>query len=644
MTYLLVLIGLFLNSNAAADPYDIVSKTVLDNGLAVYFAPGTRANTVTIQVEYGVGWEQENNKNMGVAHLLEHTLFRHDSLPPNMSFMEVVKEEGGTGNGYTMEQSTSYFTTIRSDKADWLLNWYAKLFIDRKIKFDDVNKGRKEVMLELGEKENQFDLFFKKVLSPVKMPSLGFWKTEFGIPDRDYDEDLIRDNTKDLTEKSVQAFYDDYYHPQNMRIFVAGDFDVAKFKIKIKNTFGKMEKSGKDGRISRAPVPRKRPYVVARIAKRDTYISLGTKVWNINATDEMIMRSYLNYLSHRLMKEIRNLTGETYTAMDEINLTQGYGYGLVSLQTTRDRYHSNLELVRNHIESEARRGGIADEQIEEAKRLYLKKFEIVDTDSMSLLGLARGIDQFGKDYKETRSPYQVLKQTSATEYRERLAKMFKSVQKYEEFYAPPILFRGDDYATNVLFAVLMFFIFKSVFIKKFDHTKVRYIRKIKYAPMTVFMIFTFVGLPLLFLNVASYAVRWIWDLMNLKAYLFTNSYLFMFIVWIGVAGTLISYLAFWPRKIMIVGDKLVIKSLTYYSYSIPLEKITMMKVYRVWRLRKYPSLRYRFIDLAFFRKGLYLETNKGFFNRFFFGFANADQVHRELKSVINSNSNLKKVA
>lgn len=634
MTCLLVLVGFFLNVTAYADPYEVVTKTVLENGMSVYFAPGTRANTVTIQIDYSVGWNHEGKENMGVAHLLEHTLFRHPSLPPNMSFMEVVKEEGGSGNGYTMQDTTSYFTTIRSDKADWLLNWYVKLMIDRKIKPDYVDKGRKEVMLELGEKENQLDLFVKKILMPIKMPELGFWKTEFAIDDGDYEEDEVRDNTLKLNEKDVQSFYDRFYHPQNMKIFVAGDFNVDRFRDKIEKTFGQMKVAGEDGIIRKNPVPRRRPYILERLAKRDTYMSVGTKVWDINATDEMVLRSYLDYLSHRLMKDIRNLTGETYTAMDDVRVAHGYGYGLVSLQTTRDRYHDNLELVREYMEKEARKGEITDSQIEEAKSLYLKKFEIVDTDSGSLLNLARGVDVFDRDYREGRTPYMVVKQTEPLDYRERLKKMFKKEQMFEELYAPPIFFRGDDYATVAFLLVIIFFFFRDLFIQKFDHTKLRYVRKTKYAPMTLFLIFTCAYFPILFLNISQYSVRWLWDVLHFGSSLFLNSYVFIVVQSFIAVGAFLSYLALWPRKIMIVGNKLVIKSLTYYSTSIPLDQIKSIETGRSWHLIKKLGFRFRYADLAFFRKGLFLKTKKGFLNQYFFGFANAQAVKKELNSII----------
>jgi hypothetical protein len=327
--------------------------------------------------------------------------------------------------------------------------------------------------------------------------------------------------------------------------------------------------------------------------------------------------------------------GETYTVSEEVKITSGYGFGTVSLQSTRERYDSNLELVRGYIEREARKMGITDVQIEEAKNLYLKKFEIVDNDSASLLGLAKGIDAFEKEYRENRTPYAVLKEVKPEDYRLRLGRMFKPEQSFEELYEPPILFRGDDHATSALLLIAVFLFFRRMFTRKFDHSRIRYVRKIKYAPMTTFVIFTFAYFPILFLNVNQYIIRWAWDFFNFGAHLFTNSYIYMFAHSFIAVWAFITYLALWPRKLMVVGDRLVIKSLTYFSYSIPLSQVRVLKVFRSWSFRNW-SFRYRFIDLAFFRKGLYIQIGRGFFNRFFFGFSRADKVHQELTSILQS--------
>ncbi|MBK8200802.1 MAG: insulinase family protein [Bdellovibrionales bacterium] len=108
------------------DPYSQIEFFVLENGLEVILAPESAARTVKVYYEVDVGYGSENVGNLGVSHLLEHTLFRHPDLSSNMSFLDVIQEKGGQGNGITSKLTTSYFATVPSKKVIWTIQTFAK--------------------------------------------------------------------------------------------------------------------------------------------------------------------------------------------------------------------------------------------------------------------------------------------------------------------------------------------------------------------------------------------------------------------------------------------------------------------------------------------------------------------------------------
>ncbi|MCB0386993.1 MAG: insulinase family protein, partial [Bdellovibrionales bacterium] len=138
-------------SRLVLDPYAQIEFLTLPNGLEVILAPGGAARTVKIHYEVDVGYGVEAKLNLGVAHLLEHSLFRHPDLSENMSFLEVIQERGGEGNGITSKRKTWYFATVPQSEGSWLVETFAKMMLNRSIRPEDLEKSRQEVQLEIGE-------------------------------------------------------------------------------------------------------------------------------------------------------------------------------------------------------------------------------------------------------------------------------------------------------------------------------------------------------------------------------------------------------------------------------------------------------------------------------------------------------------
>ncbi|MGZ3809867.1 MAG: insulinase family protein, partial [Bacteriovorax sp.] len=152
----LVTLFLIINSSAnlaeefAPDPYQSIEFIKLDNGMSVYFSPSEDTNLTSIRLEVDVGWEIENKTNWGVSHLLEHVLFRDKQLKEEMSYLQIIKEAGGSANGTTENRKTSFFGSIPYSKGSWLLENFSKMILEPKIINEYVQKEKSTVELEIG--------------------------------------------------------------------------------------------------------------------------------------------------------------------------------------------------------------------------------------------------------------------------------------------------------------------------------------------------------------------------------------------------------------------------------------------------------------------------------------------------------------
>lgn len=614
------------------DPYQDITRTVLPNGMIVYLAPGAGAKTVSLSINVDVGFTHEDDEQTGAAHTLEHSLFRHESLPANMTFLQVIKENGGEANGFTKAEDTTYVATVKPDKANWVVEQMALLLNGRVLTKDIVEKAKKEVLLELGEEDSPIQRFVG-FLRPdfFRLPS--FWESEFKINYSRDDIDIERSGTISLNPVQVQKFYDKYYKPQNMTVVVAGNFVPSKMMKEVQKAFGSIHSESFEKPKSLIPIPRKRPYIVKKASDRDTFISLGTKFWDISAADELVLRTYLEFVSHRLMKEIRNEKAETYTAYPSVGPYRGVGYGVVSLSTTRDKFKENLLILRKMLEVETQGPGFDDEMFTQAFSLYEKHFALAEADAKTLDELATQKERFLREYKSEENPYQIFASLTAPVFRETLQRLFKADRRYEVLYEPPILFRDENHVIDVVFVILLFLVSRRLFAQNFDHKGIRYVRKVKFSYLTLLRLIVIFSIGITIYSGIHFLNYWVWLEGGLTQNLFLNEYLHGFWEILVLFTIFMGILALTPRKIMVVGDTLYVKSLTFVSRKIPLSQIKGIEVLSPLRAWRYLVKRVRIFHWSIFSRGVVIKFARG---GIYLGFRDADKVGRELRTFLPS--------
>ena len=105
--------------SAEQDPWRNISFHKLDNGLDVVLLPSKKSTNVQIEVRVFSGSLNESRANLGVAHLLEHLLFRSKRLGENQSYIELIQEQGGDANAGVSDELTRYYATLPSEKLEW---------------------------------------------------------------------------------------------------------------------------------------------------------------------------------------------------------------------------------------------------------------------------------------------------------------------------------------------------------------------------------------------------------------------------------------------------------------------------------------------------------------------------------------------
>jgi len=237
---------------AAAALYDGIKTETLPNGLRVFLKPIAGSPTVTSMVVYKVGSCDEDLAHTGLAHYLEHLMFKGtDKLKPG-DIDRLTLRNGGANNAYTSEDITAYHFDFAADRWETALEIEAdrmmNLRIDAKHEFQE-EKGA--VISELERDEDRpWDIEFKVIL-----PHL------FGTGPYGHSVIGEREHVKDATAEVIKAYYDRWYAPNNAVLVVVGGFDPDRALTRIRELFGPIPKKELPARRLATAVKRDAPVV-----------------------------------------------------------------------------------------------------------------------------------------------------------------------------------------------------------------------------------------------------------------------------------------------------------------------------------------------------------------------------------------------
>jgi zinc protease len=209
-----------------------ITEYKLDNGLNVLLFPDKSKPTVTVNITYMVGSRHEGYGESGMAHLLEHMLFkgtekRKDPVPD-------LRAHGATFNGSTWYDRTNYFETMPATEEN--LRFGLELEADRMI---NSRVSRQDLDSEMTVVRNEFEIGENSptsILQERVMATAYLWHS--------YGRSTIgaRSDIEHVPIPRLQAFYHMYYQPDNATLVVAGKFDDAKTLAWIKEIFGAIPK------------------------------------------------------------------------------------------------------------------------------------------------------------------------------------------------------------------------------------------------------------------------------------------------------------------------------------------------------------------------------------------------------------------
>lgn len=205
-----------------------ITEYSLTNGLKVLLFPDQSKPTVTVNITYLVGSRHEGYGETGMAHLLEHLVFKGTPKHPNIP--QELTERGTFPNGTTWYDRTNYFETMPASDAN--LEWALDLEADRMV---NSFIAQKDLETEFSVVRNEFE---SGENNPIGVTLQRTMSAAFDW--HNYGKSTIgaRSDIENVPIARLQAFYRRYYQPDNAILVVAGKFDEAKALQLIAQKFG----------------------------------------------------------------------------------------------------------------------------------------------------------------------------------------------------------------------------------------------------------------------------------------------------------------------------------------------------------------------------------------------------------------------
>lgn len=208
-----------------------ITEYVLDNGLEVLLFPDNSAQTITVNITYKVGSRHEGYGEKGMAHLLEHMIFK--GTPNHPDIPKELTQHGARPNGTTWYDRTNYFETFNAtdENLDWALDLEADRMVNSYIAKKDLESEFSVVRNEFERSENSPT----RVLMQQVTNAAYMW--------HNYGNSTIgnRSDIERVPIEKLKAFYEKYYRPDNAVLMVTGKFEKKKTLALIEAKFSNIK-------------------------------------------------------------------------------------------------------------------------------------------------------------------------------------------------------------------------------------------------------------------------------------------------------------------------------------------------------------------------------------------------------------------
>jgi zinc protease len=386
MSLLLAIIVSFIAINTNAQlkktaEVEGITEYKMDNGLTVLLFPDNSSQTITVNITYKVGSRYEGYGEKGMAHLLEHMVFKgtpnHKDIPKELTL------HGARPNGTTWYDRTNYFETFNAtdENLDWALDMEADRMVNSFI-------AKKDLDSEFSVVRNEFEAGEDRpsgVLMQNVINAAFLWHN-YGSSTIGNRSDIERGPIKNL-----QNFYKKFYRPDNAVLMVTGKFKVEKTLKLIQIKFGD---------IKNPDIPLSKSYTEEPAQDGEKWVNLS-RVGDLQIVSAMYHTpagSHKDYAAMAIAEEVltNEPSGRLYKALVDTKkasslwsftpFTQEPSFLYINVDVPSEKSLKDAQITLRKVLDDFRNNPVTEEELKRAKANILKGIDEITRNS-SYLGI-----------------------------------------------------------------------------------------------------------------------------------------------------------------------------------------------------------------------------------------------------------------
>ena len=210
-----------------------IEVTTLKNGLRVITDTVPSMHSVAVGIWVGVGTRHENLQQNGVAHMVEHMLFKGTKKRDALKIVEEIENVGGSMNAYTSREITSYHIHLLGQDVPLALDVLADMYLNSTLPADEIERERGVILQDIGMCHDTPDDLVFDIFSETAYP-----KQSLGAPILGRAE-----NITNMQQSHLSGYITQFYKPANTVISAAGDVKHDDFVAQVEDLFAVQEAS-----------------------------------------------------------------------------------------------------------------------------------------------------------------------------------------------------------------------------------------------------------------------------------------------------------------------------------------------------------------------------------------------------------------
>jgi zinc protease len=353
-----------------------ITEYRLDNGTRVLLFPDSSPSKVTVNATVLVGSRHEGYGETGMAHLLEHMVFKGTPMHPNVP--KALRDRGAEFNGTTTPDRTNYYETLQAndDNLEFALRLEADRLVHSYIKRDDLASEMTVVRNEFEAGENSPEAILSQRMVATAYEWHNYGKSTIGN----------RSDIERVPIDRLQAFYRKHYQPDNVLVIIAGNFQPAKALSLVQKYFGALPRPSRqldNTYTEEPPQDGERSVVLRRVGS----VAAVGAVYHIPAASHEDFAA-LDVLATALDMEP---SGPLYKALVESKMATrvnsyampGHDPGVLEIIAQVDKDHSpqDVQAVLNATLDRVAQEGLPQTEVDRAKQSLRKNWNLQMHDS-----------------------------------------------------------------------------------------------------------------------------------------------------------------------------------------------------------------------------------------------------------------------